>query len=183
MNLNWRRLTAIPHHPHGRPDLYALREAMLLRAKLADSAFNRIKTGRKMGIEGPARARLLSKDSQEALLSLSLVSLTALTLADQRQRRGITPMLGGGGGAGGGHGNGGGPGGNGGGPDGPDNPLGPPPDQPGTSPPSADDVPLAVPAVACSGPAPAQATIVECRPDPDVVIHRKGHLTLLAGGG
>ena len=86
MKPDWSKLTFYPHHAHGNPRRYAQRQAMLARVNQAESPFNRVKAGRKLATPGAARTRLRDKDSVDALLSLALLSMTALTVVDQRQQ-------------------------------------------------------------------------------------------------
>lgn len=86
MKTDWSKLTFYPHHAHGKPRRYAQRQAMLARLSQAESLFNRVKAGRKLATPGAARTRLRDKDSIDALLSLALLSMTALTVVDQRQQ-------------------------------------------------------------------------------------------------
>jgi hypothetical protein len=68
MNTDWSRLTSIPHHRHGRHDLYALRVAMLARVKnQMEGHFNRIKTGHHLGNPGQARTRITDRATHDAL--------------------------------------------------------------------------------------------------------------------
>lgn len=60
-----------------------MREAMLIRLNGIESLFNRVKS-RNLGTAGADRNRMISFETQQALLSLSLLSMTALTLTDQR---------------------------------------------------------------------------------------------------
>jgi hypothetical protein len=90
--INWSALTRIPHHALGRPKLYAFRQAMLVRLNGVEGIFNRLKS-RNLGTQGAGRPRVVNKETVEALLSVSLLSMTALTLADQRAQHGITHTL------------------------------------------------------------------------------------------
>lgn len=89
MMLDWRRLTRYPHHPHGDPRRYAMRQAMLARLNQAESFFNRLKSGLLLATEGEGRTRLRSRESVEALISVGCLGMTALMLADQRIQHGI----------------------------------------------------------------------------------------------
>jgi hypothetical protein len=89
--LDFSKLLHHPHNPSGRPDLYAYRKAATDSLQAMESAFNRIKTGREVSTDGPARTRLVDKDSVQAIIELAALSQTALTVVDQRLRRG-TPL-------------------------------------------------------------------------------------------
>jgi hypothetical protein len=89
MKTDWRRLTTIPHHANGRPDLYALREALLARHNGIETINARLKVGHKLALAGPARTRLRSKDVGEALIQIALMSMTAAALVDRRLRLGL----------------------------------------------------------------------------------------------
>jgi hypothetical protein len=86
---HWARLGHYPHHGLGRPDLYAQRQVDIVRLTQIESFINRIKS---LGLANPgaARARMALLVEHEAFMSLGSATLTALTLADQRRRRGIT---------------------------------------------------------------------------------------------
>lgn len=89
-NADWNRLTHYPHHPAGRPDLYAMRVAMLTRVSTqAESYWQRLKSGRKVATAGTDRSRMPDRARAEAIFALSCTSLTALVLADQRRQHGI----------------------------------------------------------------------------------------------
>lgn len=88
MKTDWSKLTFYPHHADGNPRRYAQRQAMLARLNRAESLFNRLKAGRKLATPGAARTRVRDKDSVDALISLALLSMTALTVVDQRQQAG-----------------------------------------------------------------------------------------------
>ena len=87
---DWSKLTYYPHHDRGRPDLYAMRQ-VLLSARLGqvESVFNALKGGYKLGGTGAGRTRIRELHVHEALISLAFLGRTALTVLDQRQRRGL----------------------------------------------------------------------------------------------
>ena len=87
---DWSKLTRYPHHPNGRPELYAMRQAMLVRLGQVESLWNVLKTGNMLAGSGPTRTKMCNRTTHEALISLAFLGTTALTLADQRQRHGIT---------------------------------------------------------------------------------------------
>ena len=93
MSVAWHRLTRYPHHPHGDQQKYAMRQAMLIRLNQIESLGNRLKAGLHLGNAGAARTRILSKDTLEALFSLGCLSMTSLSLADQRIQHGIDQTL------------------------------------------------------------------------------------------
>ncbi|MBA2357069.1 MAG: hypothetical protein H0V84_01405 [Actinobacteria bacterium] len=93
MSTSWRRLTRYPHHPHGDPKRYAMREAMLLRLNQIEGIGNRLKSGLHLGSEGETRTRILSYSTVEGLFGLGCLSMTALALADQRIQLGIDEPL------------------------------------------------------------------------------------------
>jgi hypothetical protein len=81
---HWTRLTFFPHHPHGHPERYAMREAMLVRLNQVEGLFNRLKAGKVLGNQGAARLRLTEDTPVEGLFSLACLSMTASMLAEQR---------------------------------------------------------------------------------------------------
>jgi hypothetical protein len=85
----WSALPALPHHPHGRPGLYALRLALEHQRNMAESRFASQELSFKLGLHGAARTRLFSKDVYEALILLSQITLGLMTLASMRQHLGI----------------------------------------------------------------------------------------------
>ncbi len=84
MKANWHRLTTLPHFREGNPERHAFRLAMLARQNQIEGLFNRLKSGLHLGGEDETRTRILDRATYEALFSLGLLSLTALTVADQR---------------------------------------------------------------------------------------------------
>lgn len=90
MSVNWHRLTRYPHHGDGRPELYAMRLAMLARLNQVEGIFNRLKNGLMLGTSGGSRNRILDLRALEAAFSLGCLSMTALSLAHERLERGIT---------------------------------------------------------------------------------------------
>jgi hypothetical protein len=86
---DWSRLARFPHHRHGDPQRHAFRIAMLARLNGVEGIFNRLKAGKILGVKGADRTRLLDRSSVEALISLALLSMTALQLASEREHRGI----------------------------------------------------------------------------------------------
>ncbi len=86
---DWSKLTRYPHHARGRPELYAMRQVMLARLGQIESLFNVLKSGNMLGGSGPSRTKMCNRTTHEALIDLAFLGTTALTLADQRQRRGI----------------------------------------------------------------------------------------------
>lgn len=87
---DWSRLTKYPHHPHGNPKLYAMRQALLVRLNHCESLWNRLKSAG-LGTDSADRMRTIKPDTAEAVASLALLGYTALAVADQRQQRAIGP--------------------------------------------------------------------------------------------
>lgn len=87
--LLWRRLGHYPHHPLGREDLFAYRQVAIARLTQVEMLISRVKT---LGLANPgaARARMGHLVEHESYMALGCASLTALTLADQRLRHGVT---------------------------------------------------------------------------------------------
>jgi hypothetical protein len=92
MQIDWSALTRYPHYPQGNPRDYAMREALLVRVNQVDSLFNRLESGH-LATAGATRTRVLAKETVEALISLRLLSFTALTLADERIQKGVGVSL------------------------------------------------------------------------------------------
>ena len=90
MSVNWHRLTRYPHHNDGRPELYAMRQAMLTRLNQIEGLFNRLKGGLLLGGSGSSRNRILDKGALEAAFSLGCLSMTAISLANERIQHGIS---------------------------------------------------------------------------------------------
>ena len=92
MKADWRRLTHYPHFDQGgpAPHRYAYREAMLTRLNGVEAIWERLQVGRHLGNEGGNRTRVKDKAAHETIVSLALLSMTAATLADQRERAGIS---------------------------------------------------------------------------------------------
>jgi len=90
MRHHWSALTYYPHHPNGRPDLHAMRLALLARRNACESLFSSLKVGNKLGLRGASRTRLREFEKVQALVSLALTFKTAAVLADQRTQRGLT---------------------------------------------------------------------------------------------
>jgi hypothetical protein len=55
---DWSNFTYYPHHEQGRPDLYAFRQAMLVRLNQAESAFAALKVDNRTGAAGTDRPRI-----------------------------------------------------------------------------------------------------------------------------
>ena len=83
---DWSKLTRYPHHNTGRPELHAMRQAMLIRLSQIESLFNVLKTGNLVAGSGPTRTRMTDHVTHGALIDLAFLGTTALTLADQIQR-------------------------------------------------------------------------------------------------
>lgn len=88
-SLDWSRLTYYPHHDRkGRPELYAFRQAMLIRLSGIESLWGALKGSFAVGQASGARSRIRDDREHEALISLCFVQRTAATLYDQRERLG-----------------------------------------------------------------------------------------------
>ncbi len=64
------------------------RQAMIDRLNGVEQLFQRLKGGKKLGTVGTDRSRIRELEKHEAMISLAFLSMTALTVADQRQQRG-----------------------------------------------------------------------------------------------
>ena len=84
---DWSNFTYYPHHGEGRPDLYAYRQAMLVRLNQVESAFAALKADNRTGAAGTDRPRIRYPSTYQALLSLAHLGRAALVIADQRQQR------------------------------------------------------------------------------------------------
>jgi hypothetical protein len=93
MCVDWSRLTYYPHHAQGRPDLYAVRVAMLRRLKQVESWHNHLESGLRIGPEGGDRSRLAELAKQETLVTLAALATTSIAVADQRLNHGMTVPL------------------------------------------------------------------------------------------
>lgn len=89
---NWHRLTRYPHYSSGHPRRHAMRQAMLIRLNGVEAIFNRLKGGKLLGSKSADRTRFLDRATVEALLSLACLSMSALSLASERQQRGLSPV-------------------------------------------------------------------------------------------
>jgi len=102
MRNDWSKLTAIPHHPFGRPDLFAKRIVALARHRnMTEGHFNRLKTGHHLGGEDAYRTRLRDRATHEALFHWAELGMIALALDDQAERKGqaaprVSPLVPGG---------------------------------------------------------------------------------------
>jgi len=85
---DWSRLTYFPLYNQGNPKRRAYRQAMIDRLSGVEQLFQRLKGGNKLGTVGTDRSRIRELEKHEALISLAFLSMTALTVADQRQERG-----------------------------------------------------------------------------------------------
>lgn len=91
-SIDWSKLTYYPHHPVGRPELYAQRKAYLDRLSLMESFHNRLKS-RKLANQGAGRTRLTCKDTVDCLIELSSLSMVAAVVWDQRDLLGYQPPM------------------------------------------------------------------------------------------
>jgi hypothetical protein len=88
MQADWSALTRYPHHDHGDPKKHAWREALLVRLNGIEGLWNRLKSAG-LGTQGANRPRVLEMEKVEMLLSLNLLSMSALMLVDQRKQKGL----------------------------------------------------------------------------------------------
>lgn len=92
--LSWKLLTYYPTTMCGRPDLQAMRVAMLARRNQVESLFSSLKVGAKLGLSGASRTRIINFDSVRMLLSLALLMRTAFALGAVRiEKRQFDPAL------------------------------------------------------------------------------------------
>lgn len=82
--LSWQLFTYYPTTMEGRPDLHAMRVAMLARRNQVESLFSSLKVGSKLGLQGPSRTRIVDFDSVRMMISLSFLMKTAFMLAAAR---------------------------------------------------------------------------------------------------
>jgi hypothetical protein len=86
------------HHPHfddggRRSHLHAYRDARLHTLNLIESYHNRLKSGFKLGTEGPDRTRLRDLEVVTALIELADLFMVAATVWDVRNQLGIPMQL------------------------------------------------------------------------------------------
>ncbi len=84
---DWSNFTFYPHHSDGRRDLFAHRQAMLVRLNQVESAFSALKADNRTGAVGTDRPRIRFASTYQALLSLAHLGRAALVIAGQRQQR------------------------------------------------------------------------------------------------
>jgi hypothetical protein len=84
----WSNLPYFPHNPHGRPNLFALRRALLLRRNQVEASFSALQVGYKQCLDGAARVRVADRGANEALLAIAIVTRALLALAAEREHRG-----------------------------------------------------------------------------------------------
>ncbi len=77
-----------PLNPVGRPNLYAMRVALLARRNLSESVFSSLEVGFRQGMDGGCRTRFFDRGVYEMMIWISLVTRGLLMLADQRERAG-----------------------------------------------------------------------------------------------
>lgn len=82
--LSWQLFTYYPTTMEGRPDLHAMRVAMLARRNQVESLFSSLKVGSKLGLQGASRTRIVDFDSLRMMISLSFLMKTAFMLAAAR---------------------------------------------------------------------------------------------------
>ena len=80
----WSNLPFFPYTPHGWPDLFAYRVALLRRRNQAEAAFSSLQVGYKEGLDGAARARLVDLTENEAPIGLSFGTRGLLVLSAVR---------------------------------------------------------------------------------------------------
>jgi hypothetical protein len=88
MECDWSKLTYYPHHSDGHPARYAMRQACSARRNGMESLFARLKVGTHLGTDGADRTRVPSIDTHTALVSLTMLSFTAMALAQERSDAG-----------------------------------------------------------------------------------------------
>jgi hypothetical protein len=86
--ISWKLLTYYPTTMEGRPDLQAMRVAMLARRNQVESLFSSLKVGAKLGLSGASRTRIIDFDSVRMLLSMAMLMRTAFALAAVRIEHG-----------------------------------------------------------------------------------------------
>jgi hypothetical protein len=86
-NLAWSALPYYPLHPLGRPDLHAMRIALLSRRNVVESAFSSMKGAFRQGNSGQSRTRIFDREVHESLIWISLLTRALLALADAREER------------------------------------------------------------------------------------------------
>jgi hypothetical protein len=88
-SFDFRRLAHFPHHRHGRPELYAFRQAILTtRMSQIESLWQALRGGYLISGTGAGRTRIRERHVHEALVSLAFLGRTALTVVDQRIQAG-----------------------------------------------------------------------------------------------
>ncbi|MGB7160169.1 MAG: hypothetical protein WBD40_19030 [Tepidisphaeraceae bacterium] len=91
-DIDWRRLCAVPRYPEGRPDLYALRRALMVRLRnQMEGHFSRTLTAVGLGTDDADRVRLQDMDSLSVLFQLAELRFSALSLAAERAHLGQAP--------------------------------------------------------------------------------------------
>lgn len=66
-----------------------MRQSMLRRLNGMEAVWNRLQGGKKLATADADRTRIRDKGGHDLLVDLALLSMTAASLADQRQERGI----------------------------------------------------------------------------------------------
>jgi hypothetical protein len=84
-SVSWSALPFYPHTPYGRPDLFAMRVALLAARNQSESAFSSLEIGFKQALASGVRTRLLANDKVEGLISLAFTTRALILLADQRR--------------------------------------------------------------------------------------------------
>jgi hypothetical protein len=86
--ISWKLLTYYPTTMDGRPDLQAMRVAMLARRNQVESLFSSLKVSAKVGLSGASRTRIIDFDSIRMMLSMAMLMRTAFALAAVRIEKG-----------------------------------------------------------------------------------------------
>ena len=89
MSLDWSALSALPNHGYGRPAAYALRVALQAHRNISEAGFASVEVAHKLLGKDGARTRLLSKDANEALLWLALLTKAQALLIAELIHRGL----------------------------------------------------------------------------------------------
>jgi hypothetical protein len=80
----WSDLPYYPYTPHGRPDLYATRIALLAQRNQVETFFSAMQVGYKQCLDGAARVRVYDHVVTEALIALAIVTRALISLANFR---------------------------------------------------------------------------------------------------
>jgi hypothetical protein len=93
MSRDWNGFSYYPHSMGGgREDLQAMRLALYARRNTSEAIFGALKLGHKLGLESADRTHTANENTVETLVSLGLLSRTALVTANERILRGEMPV-------------------------------------------------------------------------------------------